>query len=667
MEYEFLKSLVIILGLSAIIVFILGRIKVSSIAGFLFAGVILGPHGLKLIKDIHNVEVLADIGIILLMFTIGLEFSLKNLLMMRRSVFGGGLLQVFITSASVTLLSFMLLDYRMNVAVFTGFLISLSSTAIVMKILHEKGELYTPHSRMSLGILIFQDLCVVPFMLLIPILAGNGGGISDIIYIILKAAIVIGIVLFSANWGVPHIMHQIVNTRSRELFVITIILLCLGTAFVTSLFGLSLALGAFLAGIVISESEYASQAISDILPCKESFTGIFFVSIGMLLDLSFLRINFPVIIAAVIVILILKTLTASASAFASGQSLRSSVQTGLFLSQIGEFSFVLAVAGRASGLLIGDNYQIFLAASVMTMILTPFIINASAPFSLWLVSRKTFHRFERIRKSAEKVDVHGRRSEHVIIIGFGMNGRNLANVLRESEIPYVILDMNNSTVLKMKKRGEPIYYGDGTRIEILHRLGIQTAKVLVIAISDAAATRRIVQIARKGHAGLYIIVRTRYVSEVDDLIKLGANEVIPEEFETSIEIFSRVLDHYHVPGNVIKAHIDNVRKNSYSILRGIELPKKHLAERYELLKGIETETYLLKKSCSIVGCSLKALNLRSETGATIIAVKRGDTMHQNPPPDFILMAGDILLFIGNREDINHAIEYLELRQDHSAG
>jgi len=194
-----------------------------------------------------------------------------------------------------------------------------------------------------------------------------------------------------------------------------------------------------------------------------------------------------------------------------------------------------------------------------------------------------------------------------------------------------------------------------------------TAKVLVIAISDAAATRRIVQIARKGHAGLYIIVRTRYVSEVDDLIKLGANEVIPEEFETSIEIFSRVLDHYHVPGNVIKAHIDNVRKNSYSILRGIELPKKHLAERYELLKGIETETYLLKKSCSIVGCSLKALNLRSETGATIIAVKRGDTMHQNPPPDFILMAGDILLFIGNREDINHAIEYLELRQDHSAG
>src|SRR3990172_377549 len=389
MEYEFLKSLVIILGISAIIVFILGRIKVSSIAGFLFAGVILGPHGLKLIKDIHNVEVLADIGIILLMFTIGLEFSLKNLLMMRRSVFGGGLLQVFITSASVTLLSFMLLDYRMNVAVFTGFLISLSSTAIVMKILHEKGELYTPHSRMSLGILIFQDLCVVPFMLLIPILAGNGGGISDIIYIILKAAIVIGIVLFSANWGVPHIMHQIVNTRSRELFVITIILLCLGTAFVTSLFGLSLALGAFLAGIVISESEYASQAISDILPFKESFTGIFFISVGMLLNLSFLRSHIWTISSIVILIIFIKIITAAVSASIAGQSLQNSIHTGFFLSQVGEFSFILAVAGKTSGLITDEIYQLFLAASVLTMIATPFVINISSPFSLWLVSRKT--------------------------------------------------------------------------------------------------------------------------------------------------------------------------------------------------------------------------------------------------------------------------------------
>lgn len=443
MEFEFLKSLVITLGVSALIVFILGRIKVSSVVGFLIAGIILGPHGLRLIEDLHNVEILAEIGIILLMFTIGLEFSLKNLFKLRRTVFGGGLLQVFLTTGSIAFLSLLLLQNRLNVAVFTGFLVSLSSTAIVMKILHEKGELYTPHSRMTLGI------------------------------------------------GVPRILHQIVSTRSRELFIITIILLCLGTALLTSLFGLSLTLGAFLAGIVISESEYSSQAISDILPFKESFTGIFFVSIGMLLNLSFLKINFPVIISAVIVILILKAITVSLSAYAFGQSLRGSIQTGLFLSQIGEFSFVLAVAGKASGLITDDKYQIFLAASIMTMIVTPFIINASAPVSSWLISRPVSQRFDRMRRLAETGDVHGRRSDHVIIIGFGMNGRNLAGVLRESEIPYVVLDLNNSTVRRMKKKGEPIYYGDGTRNEILHRLGIQTAKVLVIAISDAAATRRI--------------------------------------------------------------------------------------------------------------------------------------------------------------------------------
>jgi len=247
----------------------------------------------------------------------------------------------------------------------------------------------------------------------------------------------------------------------------------------------------------------------------------------------------------------------------------------------------------------------------------------------------------------------------VIIIGFGINGSNLARVLKESGISYVVLEMNANTVKRMKKKGEPIYYGDGTSTEILHKMGIHRASVLVIAISDAAATRRIVQIARHENPTLHIIVRTRYVAEVDDLIKLGANEVIPEEFETSIEIFSRVLHHYHMPRNVIAEHIDNIRKNSYSALRIVELPKKHLAERYEFLKDIETETYLIKKGSHMSGHSIKELHLRAETGVTIIAVQRGDEVHQNPSPDFILKSDDVLLLIGKRKDINNAVEYLE--------
>src|SRR4030066_1658899 len=386
MELVFLKSLVIILCISAIIVFVLGRLKISSIVGFLIAGVIVGPHGAHLISDVKDVELFAEIGVILLIFTIGLEFSLKNLLKLRRSIFGGGLIQIVLTIVVVVLLISLFVQHSLNMAIFEGFLVSLSSTAIVMKILQEKSAIYSPHGRMSVGMLIFQDLCVVPFMLLIPVLAGNGGSSSDVAITMLKAAIVVGIVLFASTWGVPRILHEVVSTRSRELFFMTIILLCLGTALITSMFGLSLALGAFLAGIVISESEYAAQAISDILPFKESFTGLFFISVGMLLNLSFLRLNLWTITGIVLVIILLKIITSAVSSSISGQTLQNSIQTGFYLSQIGEFSFILAVAGKNHGLITEDIYQIFLSASILTMITTPFVINLSSPAAVWFMT-----------------------------------------------------------------------------------------------------------------------------------------------------------------------------------------------------------------------------------------------------------------------------------------
>lgn len=658
MELEFLKSLTIIFGVSAIVVFLLSRLNIPSIVGFLIAGLILGPHGLELIRNVKDVELLAEIGVILLMFTIGLEFSLSRLLMSRAMVFGGGLLQVSTTIAVVAILSYTLLRQDSNIAIFNGFLVSLSSTAIVMKLLFDRAEINTAHGRMSVGMLIFQDLCVIPFMLLIPILAGNGGSVIDVAVIMLKASVVIGAVIFAARWVVPHILHQVVSSRSRELFVITIILLCISTALLTSQFGLSLALGAFLAGIIISESEYASQAISDILPFKESFSGLFFISVGMLMNVDFFRSNLATVVSIVCIILILKFATGMLSSSAFNQPLRVSIQTGIYLFQIGEFSFVLALAGKSAGLLTEYAYQMFLSSSVITMILTPFVINAAPSISAWLSSRAPLKRLERI-KSREGEAHHLRRAGHVIIIGFGVNGSNLARVLKESDISYVILEMNAATVKRMKKKGEPIYYGDGTSSEILHKMGIHHAKVLVIAISDAAGTRRIVQIARHENPELHIIVRTKYIAEVDDLKKLGANEVIPEEFETSIEIFSRTLHHYHMPRNVITEHIDNIRKDSYSVLRTVELPKKHLAERHEFLKDVETETYLIKEGSPVDGRSISELHLRAKTGVTIITVQRGERVHHNPSSEFILKAGDVVLFLGKRENVNHAIEYFE--------
>jgi len=658
MELAFLKTLFIIFGVSAFVVFVLQKLKVSSIVGFLIAGVALGPHGSGIIREVREVELLAEVGVILLLFMIGLEISLKSLKRIRSTIIGGGFSQVFLTFLATAAIAYPFLG-KLNASLFTGFLVALSSTAIVMRMLFDRAEMDSPHGRLSMGILIFQDLCVVPLMLLVPILAGNQGSFVQVSWTLFKSAAILFIVIFGARWLVPNLLHQIVHTRSRELFVITIILLCLGTALLTSELGLSLALGAFLAGLVISESEYAYQAISDILPFKDSFNGLFFISIGMLMNLKFLSENLFVIVLAVFFILLLKTSTGFFSVHLLGHPVRVSLQTGLHLAQIGEFSFVLAMAGKSAGLITENLYQLFLSASVCTMVLTPFILRASPRISSWMSSKKLLERLDRMRKKAAREGFPSRREGHVIIIGFGLNGRNLAEVLKESSVPYVVLELNNYTVLEMKKKGEPIFYGDGTSPEILHKLGIATARMLVVAISDPSSTRRIVQVARKENARLYIIVRTRYTAEVEDLLKLGANEVIPEEFETSIEIFAKVLHHYQVPKNVLIEQIEKIRSGSYEVLRRVELPSKNLPEKCEILTDIDTETYLVNDRSNASGRSIKKLEIRSTTGATVIAVKRGNEIIPSPGLEFVFTPGDIIYLIGSKESLSKAFALLE--------
>ncbi|MEJ5301742.1 MAG: monovalent cation:proton antiporter-2 (CPA2) family protein [Thermodesulforhabdaceae bacterium] len=658
MELEFLRSLVLIFGISAAVVFVLDKLKIPSIVGFLISGALLGPHCFGFIKDVHEVELLAEIGVILLMFTIGLEFSLKNLILMRRDILGGGTLQVVLTTTVTFLISFFYLDQKLEVSIFNGFLVALSSTAIVIKLLANRSEIGTPHGRSSLGILIFQDLCVVPFMLLIPILAGSGGSSKNIILTMLKSFALLGVILVGARWAVPFMLHEIVKTRNRELFIITAILLCIGTAFITSKLGLSLALGAFLAGVLISESEYSSQVAVDIMPFKESFISIFFISVGMLMNISFLKDNMLSVVAVVLAVVMIKSLTTSVATLISGKPFRIAIISGLCLSQIGEFSFVLALVGSKAGLLDERNYQIFISTSVITMLLTPFIVKISPLISEHISSLFKPIKIVKKEETTEK-DLFPDKSDHVIIVGFGVSGRNLAKTLMESKIPYVVLEMNPNTVKKMKKKGEPIYYGDGTSIETLHKMGISRGRLLVVVISDPAATRKIVQIARHENPRIHIIVRTRYVSEVNDLVKLGANEVISEEFESSIEVFARVLHFYSVPKNVIYEYIDEIRKDHYRALRELELPTQCISEVCEVLKHLETDTYLIRENSSVIGFTIRELQLRTETGATIIAIQRKGKVYQNPSPDFTLHAGDVLLLMGNKREIQKAFEYLE--------
>jgi len=656
-EIVFLKSLIIILAISAVVVFALHRIRVPSVVGFLLAGILLGPYGLNFVKDINTIQVFAEIGVIILLFTIGLEFSLSKFLKMRVEVFGIGGLQVLLTITFVTLISYQWLeDY--NTAVFAGFLTALSSTAIVMKQLSDKGEIDTPHGRTSIGILIFQDLCIVPFMLFIPIMSG-GGGFADLAITFAKAFALVSIILLSAKWVVPTLLHQVVHTKNRELFAITILILCFGIAFLTSELGLSLALGAFLAGLVISESEYAHEATSTILPFRDSFTGIFFISVGMLMDTSFFINNIIFLLPLVFGISILKFIAAFIAMFIMRRPLRTSIHSAMDLGQVGEFSFVLAVSGLSAGLISSEMYQWFLASAVITMLLTPFAMQLSPLISSGVSSHKLFKRFDRSKDLTEQAGFPEKRRAHVVIVGFGLNGRNLARVLKEAEIPYTVLEYNANTVREMKKHGEPIFYGDGTKKDVLQRLGAETAKVLVIAISDPASCRNIVRTARRFNNDLFIIARTRYASEVDDLLKLGADEVIPEEFETSVEIFSRVLSKYQVPRNEIYNFVDMIREDGYRALRHKETAdRKPIFDKYAIYPKIKVEILTVSEESPVSGRSIADLMFRKITGTTIIAIERGNETFTSPDPNFTLNAGDIVFVTGNKENINKAIVYL---------
>jgi len=652
-EFEFLKSLIIIFGISAVSIFILNKFRVPSIVGFLVSGMLLGPHGLELIRDIHLVEIFAEIGVVLLLFTIGLEFSLKNILRLRKAIFVGGLLQVVITALLFFTLA-IIFNQEINSSIIIGLLFALSSTAIVMKLLFDRAEMDSPHGRISLGILIFQDLSVVFFMLLIPMLSGVHTGLREVATVLIKALMIITAVIISARSIVPKLLHQIVHTRMRELFVISIIFLCLGTAFLTYRLGLSLALGAFIAGLIISESEYSYQAISDILPFKDSFNGLFFISVGMLMDLGFLISHLPAVLSIVVAVLILKTLTTTGTAFLTGSNLRVSLHSGLILSQIGEFSFVLSVSALRAGLLTEVTYQYFLSCAIITMLLTPLLVALSPRLSMWVTSRRLLIRLQEMRARMGHAPDRIKRTDHVIIVGFGINGRNLALVLKELEVPYVILELNNQTVTEWRKKGEPIFYGDATSMEILHKMGIERAKVIVVSIPDPSATRKIVKTARDLNTGIYIVVKTTYIAEVEDLLSLGADEVIPAEFETSIELFSRILKFYHMPESLINRYAERFRKDHYRMFIKGETPKRLFHDTIAVMPDVDYESFIVERGSQAVNSSVRGLNIQKETGALVIAIKRGGKTIQGLLADFVFMEGDIVFLIGDKQSLEKA-------------
>ena len=660
-DYGVLANLLVIFSVSIAVVFVFHQFRLPSIAGFLVAGAIIGPHGLNLISDIGTVQVLAEIGVVLLLFTIGIEFSLVQLASLRRLMFLAAPIQVGGVLV-IAWLGAMLVGLSWQQGLFWGFLFSLSSTAIVLKTLAERGDSDSIHGRATIGILVFQDLAVVPMMLLTPILASqsNGGGLA-ILLTLGKSVLVVLLVIAAAWYLVPKLLEHIVRSRSRELFLLTIIVLCLGIAWLTSLGGLSLALGAFIAGLVISESEYSHQAMAEVLPFRDSFNSLFFVSIGILLDWRVLFTH-PLPVAGLLVtILLLKFIAGTGAVLLAEIPPRSAVMVGIALAQVGEFSFLLAQQGQETGFLRGDPYQIFLAVSVLSMIVTPFLMQWSPHLARRVEAWQRLHHWLPSRTIAHVMQTEGkqiRMKDHVIIVGYGLNGRNLARVLGETEIPYLALDLNGDTVTREAKHGVPIYYGDATNPNVLRHMRIEDAKVLVIAMSDPFITRRAVQIAKGLNPQLHIVVRTRYLRELEELHQLGADDVVPEEFETSIEIFSLVLHTYKLPQEFVMQKAKQIRREGYALLRRSELPELSHHLRGGTLADAAVETFRIDDDSPAQGKTLAEIALRPRTGASVIAWTRAGVTQANPSENTRLTAGDIVVLIGSRAQIRQAMELL---------
>jgi monovalent cation:H+ antiporter-2, CPA2 family len=645
MDLSALRDLVIIFGLSIGILLLSHRLRLPSVVGLLLTGVIVGPYGLRLVHDIEVVESLAEVGIILLLFTIGIEFSLHALLSLKRIVGIAGTLQVGL-SIITTYAAARLLGRSDGEAVLWGFLVALSSTTIVLKLLGERGETDSPQGRIAVGVLILQDLSVVPMMFLLPLLAGTAAGSEAALgWAIAKAVAIVAVVLVSARVVIPPLLHQVVRTRSHELFILSIVVVCFGTAWLTSLAGLSLALGAFVAGILISESDYGQQALADVLPLRDLFSSLFFVSVGMLLNVGFALQHAITIVLIVTGILLGKFVTGVVATVAMGYPLRTAVLTSLALAQIGEFSFVLVRAGLMGGLMAEEMYQVFVAAAVITMLAAPFLLRI-APIVAECAARLPLARWLGGRPQPEG-DVRGMPlKDHVIIAGFGLNGRNVARALTAANIPYLVLEMNPETVRVERQKGIPIAYGDAAQEAVLRHAHIEAARVVVVAISDAAATRRVVDLARRLNPGVYLIARTRYSQEVGPLSALGANEAIPEEFETSIEIFARVLRRYLVPREDIELEIAAIREDGYEMLRQLRPPPILFPEIQQHLADLEVETFRVGAEAPAVGRTLAELNLRQQVGITVLAIQRDGETITNPWGGTSIQAGDLVITLG---------------------
>ena len=653
-DLAILGNLALIVGLAIPVVALAHRLRVPTLVGFLLVGVAIGPHGAAFIPEPDAVAALAEIGVVLLLFEIGLELSLSQVLGWGASILVAGGLQV-LGVMGLAAAAGAAIGLPPGQSLFYGALAALSSTAIVSKSLVDRGELDAPHGREAIAVLLFQDLAIVPLMLVVPLFAGvagggggdpAGGGIAGLwLRLVLGLAAMIALVA-GGRLVVRWTLDRIVETRDRDLFTLCVGFFAMGTALAASTAGFSLAVGAFLAGLVISESEYGLQALDDVMPFRALFSGVFFTSVGMLLDLTVVAAHLPLLLGGTVLLAGVKTAVAAGAVMVRGRRFDTAFATGLSLAQVGEFSFVLAAAGLPLGLFGDGHYQVFLAVAALSMMATPFLVAGARPWAVRLAGAAAPAPAVEAPAAAPR--------DHAIVVGYGLAGRYLARMLQAAGIECLIVDQNAELVDAARRDGFSALYGDGAGRPLLDRAGGGGARLVVFAISSRFDERRGVAAARRAAPGAAIVVRTRYVQSIDELMRLGATEVVVEEFEASLELFARALESYEIPAARIAHELDAVRSEHYGLLRGRARPNLHLDTLKHLGIHHALELAEVEPGARAVGRSATSLDLRRATGAVQIAVIRDGEPHYQREADFAYRPGDTAVLVGDRDALDRA-------------
>ena len=658
MELDLLKDIVIIFALSTVVNFLFTKIKVPTIIGYLLTGVIAGPYLLSLVSSPHQIELMAEIGVVLLMFTIGLEFSINHLLKIRKIVFVGGFMQLILT-AGVTMLIASLYNLSWSASLFIGFLTALSSTAVVLKLMQERSEITSNYGRTVLGILIFQDIILIPLLLFTPMLGGEMTDHGNQLVLLLgKTIVLITLVYVGNRWLMPKLLQMVAHTKNQELFMMSIFVICLSVALLTSEMGISLAFGAFLAGLMISESEYSHNAFGHLIPFKDTFTSFFFVSIGMLLDLGFVVDHLWLVISTVLLVLVVKMIIAGGTAFVLGHTFRGTIMVGFALCQVGEFSFILAQSGLQYQLIPQYYYQLFLAVAVISMSITPLLIMISRPVATELLKLPLPRILVEGLFPLPQIEIP-KYKNHVVFIGKDSRSLNLSVMAKHIGLPYISIVFDPGTVKKLQGKGQTVIYGDSTNEPILEKAHMQNAEIVVISVGNIIVSMSIVERVRQMNPHVFIIVRTKHVFDIEELYKLGADQVIPEEFETAIDLFERVLKKRLVPQREINLTIAKIRDDHYGIFRE---KTDHSNQVFKELPNLEITALRVREDSFVVGKTISEIRFRKVFGVTLVAVLRKDQLIEHPDVHTQLEKHDIVYILGRPEQIAQAFELFGLKE-----